>query len=57
MVKKWYKSKTIDFNVIYLAGIAILVKGLGIEIPPELIVAVQTIMNIVLRKLTTDPIG
>ena len=58
MGKKWYVSKTIDFNVIYLAVIGILTKGLGIEIPAELVVSIQTIGNIILRKyFTTEPIA
>ena len=57
MDKKWYLSKTINFNAIYLALVAIAVEGFGVEIDPTIIVGLQTLVNIVLRKyFTREPI-
>lgn len=54
-IKKWYKSKTINFNALIVAIVAVL-KSLDIYIEPEIIVAIQTIGNIVLRFVTSEPI-
>ena len=52
-MKKWYKSKTINFNAMYLAIIAVL-QAFGLEIPTEAVVAVQTLINIILRAVTSE---
>ena len=58
MDKKWYLSKTINFNAIFLALVAIAVEGFGITIDPTIIVGLQTLMNLVLRKyFTREPIA
>lgn len=55
-MKKWYKSKTINFNALYLAVVAAVTEGFGVQIDPAVIAAVQTLMNFVLRKVTKEPI-
>jgi hypothetical protein len=56
-MKKWWQSKTINFNAIFLAIIAIVTQGFGIDIPAEWIAAAQTFLNIILRLITKQPIG
>ena len=57
MGKKWYVSKTINFNAIFLAAVAVLSEGFGIAIDPTIIAGAQTLMNLLLRKyFTTEPI-
>jgi hypothetical protein len=58
MDKKWYLSKTINFNAIFLALVAIAVEGFGITIDPTIVVGLQTLMNLILRKyFTREPIA
>ena len=58
MGKKWYVSKTINFNAIFLALVAVVVEGFGVEIDPTIIVGLQTFMNVILRKyFTSEPIA
>ena len=58
MEKKWYVSKTINFNAIFLALVAVAVEGFGVEIDPTIVVGLQTFMNVILRKFfTTEPIA
>ena len=45
------KSKTINYNGLYLAIVAML-PALGIAVKPELVAAGQTILNVVLRFMT-----
>jgi hypothetical protein len=54
---KWYKSKTLNFNALYMAIVAAITQGFGIEIPAEAIAAVQTLLNIGLRFVTKGPIA
>lgn len=54
---KFLKSKTINFNAIYLALVAIVTKGFGYDIDPEIIAACQTLMNWILRYLTKEPMS
>jgi hypothetical protein len=57
MGKKWYLSKTINFNAIFLALVAVAVEGFGLTIDPTIIVGLQTMMNLILRKyFTTEPV-
>lgn len=57
MGKKWYLSKTINFNAIYLACIAIAVEGFGYTIDPTIVAGGQALMNLILRKyFTREPI-
>ena len=53
---KIFKSKTIDFNVICAAVFSLLL-GFGVEIPEEVIVAVTTIGNFILRFFTKQPLA
>ena len=53
---KIFKSKTIDFNAIVLAIFALL-KGFGFETPDDVIVAVVTIGNFILRFFTNEPLS
>ena len=46
------KSKTVNFNALFLALVGVS-KALGYEIPAETVAAVQTILNIILRFVTT----
>lgn len=55
--KKWYKSKTINFNALYLAVIAILTQGFGIVIDPAVVTAGGVLLNWILRFITKQPIG
>jgi hypothetical protein len=57
MGKKWYKSKTLNLNAIYLAVIAGLTQGFGITISPELVAAGGVILNSILRVFTTEPLA
>ncbi len=57
MGKKWYLSKTIDMNVIFLALVGILVEGFGFPVEPTIVVGLQAFMNVILRKyFTREPI-
>lgn len=54
--KKWYKSKTIWFNVFsFVAEILNQILNLKL-IPPGAILLIVNIVNIILRTLTRDPI-
>ena len=54
---KFLKSKTINFNAIYLALIAILTQGFGVEMSTEVVAAIQTLMNWILRAITKVPLS
>ena len=49
------KSKTINFNGLYLAGIAILT-AFGIEIDEKVVAAGATLLNWILRAFTKVPL-
>jgi hypothetical protein len=51
-----FKSKTINMNALYMALVAVS-SALGIELGPELIAAGQTILNIVMRYITKEPMA
>ena len=59
--KKWYSSKTVWANVI--AGVATLtgIFGLDLGLDPEtqasLVTGILAVVNIVLRFVTTKPVG
>jgi predicted permease len=55
-MKKFWKSKTVNFNVIYAAIIAIITQGFGITISPEIMVLVQSLGNLIIRKFTNEKI-
>lgn len=57
MGKKWYLSKTINFNGIYLACVAIATEGFGLTIDPTIVAGGQALMNLILRKFTKEPIS
>jgi hypothetical protein len=58
MGKKWYLSKTINFNAIYLAMIAVITEGFGIALDPTIVAGGQALMNLILRKyFTREPIA
>ena len=50
------KSKTINFNALFLAVIAV-AGAFGFEMKPELVAALQTILNVGLRFVTDSPLG
>lgn len=50
------KSKTLDFNVLVAAVFSGL-KAFGVEVPAEVVVAVTTIGNFILRLKTKAPIS
>ena len=50
------KSKTINFNALYMAIVASL-PVFGVNVTPEQVAAGQTILNVILRFLTDTPIG
>ena len=50
------KSKTLDFNAIVFAVFA-LAKSFGFDTPDEVIVAVVTIGNFILRFFTDKPLA
>lgn len=54
---KFWKSKTINFNIIYAALVTIITQGFGINISPELIAAIGTLLNIILRAITKEPLS
>ena len=51
-----FRSKTLDFNAIVFAAFA-LAKGFGVDTPDEVIVAVVTIGNFILRFFTDRPVS
>ena len=53
MIKKWYQSKTVNFNAIYLGLVAIVTKGFGVEPDPVIIAGGMAAMNWVLRRITS----
>lgn len=55
-MKKWYKSKTINLNAAFIAIVSLL-RALGIHLEPEVVAAIQTFGNIILRLVTDQPIG
>lgn len=54
--KKWYASKTIWLNVIYLVG-AVVTHFTGIEVNADAAVNILAVANVVLRLVTKDKIG
>ena len=54
--KQVIKSKTVDFNAIVVALFAI-AKGMGYEVPAEVITGVLAIGNFILRLITKGPIS
>ena len=53
---KFLKSKTINLNVLY-GGIIAAVVAAGVPIPETYIILGQTILNIVMRYVTTGPMS
>ena len=53
--KVWYKSKTINFNALFLAIISAL-QAAGIVIPTEYVAVAQTILNLILRSVTSEAV-
>ena len=53
-VTKWWRSKTVNINALYLALVAV-VSALGVQMEPELVSALQVILNVVLRAITNKP--
>lgn len=53
---KLLKSKTFDFNVIVAAVVTIL-SNFGVVVSVEVITAITTIGNIILRMITNKPIS
>jgi hypothetical protein len=52
----FFKSKTINFNILY-AGIAAVLVQAGIPIPEQYILLGQTLLNIVMRYITKGPMS
>lgn len=57
MTKAWWKSKTIWANVLGAAAEGIQVFAPVLPIPPGTITMVLAGVNIILRRVTTQPIG
>jgi len=55
-MKKLFKSKTIDFNVLVPAIYAFL-KTMGMDIPEDMMVGILAIGNFILRLVTTKPVA
>ncbi len=53
---KFFKSKTINLNALYMALVAV-AGAAGVEIDPELVAAGQTFLNFVMRYVTKEPIS
>lgn len=49
------KSKTVNFNALFLALVAVS-GACGISLEPELVAALQTLLNVILRFLTSEPL-
>jgi len=60
-MKKWYASKTIWANVIALAatmaGVFGFDLGLTADAQAQIVAGIMAVVNIVLRLVTTQPIG
>ena len=56
MIPKFLKSKTINLNVLY-AGIATALTHAGILIPDPYIILGQTLLNIIMRIVTKEPLS
>ena len=56
MLRKIFKSKTINFNVIVGAVFTILTKGFGMKVDPELINSILVLGNILLRFVTNESV-
>jgi len=56
MLKKIFKSKTINFNVVVGSIFTILTKGFGIEIDPDVMNSILVLGNILLRFITNESI-
>ena len=50
MGKKWYLSKTINCNAIFLALVAAITEGFGIDLDPTIVAGAQALMNLLIRK-------
>ena len=53
--KKWYESKTLWVNAIYAASAYALI-NYGVFISPEMQVSGLAVVNMILRKITKEPI-
>lgn len=54
--KQLVKSKTINFNALYVAVIAVL-GSYGVPLKPELVALGQMVLNIVMRMVTKGPLA
>lgn len=55
MGKKWYESKTVWVNIIAASALLAQLKW-GFAIDSEMQALALTVVNVILRKLTKDPI-
>jgi len=53
--KKWYRSRTVWTNLVMLIG-AILASEAGIDLEPEETAAIITVINLILRLFTKQPL-
>jgi hypothetical protein len=53
---KIFKSKTLNFNII-CGAVFTLLTGFGVEVPAEVVAAITTIGNFILRFFTDKPIS
>lgn len=56
MKKAWWKSRVVWFNILTL-GIMAGQGQLGVEVPPSVAVPLVTVGNVILRILTSQPVG
>ena len=55
--KTWFKSKTLWFNVLTIAGMVVQSMGDKNFIDPQYVVIGAALINMLLRKLTNSPLG
>jgi hypothetical protein len=53
--KVWYRSKTIWFNAILGSAVAFCL-AIGYPLPEEVVAAIVTLGNIILRMITTEAV-
>jgi len=53
--KKWYRSRTVWTNLVMLVA-AVLASEAGIDLEPEETAAIVTVINLILRLFTKQPL-
>lgn len=55
-MKSYLKSKTLNFNIL-VPAIAMIAKGVGYEIPPDVVTGILALGNFILRFITKVPLS